>query len=110
MPGFDAPKIRERQAGEAGERQDAGDTEIGIGDVPSDEPVRRVEMLLQNGSRGRKFLQSRIHEILSHRADAVALLGHALEMDPIASPDEIPIAPAYPTDDVGQGIAHRPEF
>src|ERR1700722_9191756 len=30
-------------------------------------------------------------------------------MDLVAGPDEIPIAPAYPTDDVGKGIAERPE-
>ena len=53
--------------------------------------------------------QSRLHHILPHRAETIALLGHALEMDLVAGPDEIPIAPAYPADDVGQGIAHRPE-
>ena len=53
MPGLDAPKIRERQAGGARERQDAGDTEIGIGDVLSDKPVRRAEMLSRSpGSIG----------------------------------------------------------
>ena len=49
MPGFDARKIRERQAGEVRERQDAGDAEIGIGDVIADEPVRSAEMPFQNG-------------------------------------------------------------
>ena len=52
MPGFDARKIGERKAGEVGERQDAGDTEIGVSCAIADEPVRAAEMLFQNGRRG----------------------------------------------------------
>ena len=92
MPGFDARKILNRQAGEVRERQDAGDAEIGVGDGIADEPVRRAETLLQNGRRGCKFIQPRFDNVLPHRADAIALLGHALEMDPVAGADEIPIA------------------
>ena len=58
MPGFDAGKILKRQAGQVRERRDAGDTEIGIGYLISDEPVRRAEPPFTNGPRGRKFVQS----------------------------------------------------
>ena len=109
MPGFDARKILERQAGEVGERQDAGDAEIGVSCAIADEPVRGAEMLFQNGRRGGEFVQSRLHHVLPHRADCIALLGYALEMDLVAGSYEIPIAPAYPANDVGKGIAERPE-
>jgi hypothetical protein len=51
MPGFDARKIRERQAGEVRERQDAGDTKIGVGCAIADQPIRRAEVLVQNSRR-----------------------------------------------------------
>src|SRR5579863_822300 len=48
VPGLDARKVAERQSGRAGQRQEGGHAEVGVGNAVADQPVGRGEVLFED--------------------------------------------------------------